>query len=981
MPSRYWKSLNERDRPHDREDHATRLDAEPDGASRRDFLRLAGFSVAGVVASSCSRAPIRHAIPYVAQPDGVVPGRARWYATTCGGCAAGCGLRVKERDGRPIKVEGCPDHPLSAGGVCAVGQAALLSVYDRARFRAPQLRGVASTWAVVDADMRSRLDTIRRGGGGVRVLTSTVHSPSARGAIGRFLDTLPDAAHVEYDEISASAILDAHLVTHGVRALPRHLFERADVIVGVDADFLGPWISPVEFTAGYARRRRQASGPLAWHAQVESRVSLTGGKADLRISMAPDEADALVFDVADIIENGRAGSGAAGMLAERLLAARGRSLVVAGSGDLAMQIRCNRINQALGNYGSTLDLGRPSQQRRGDDRAVARLLQDVRDQRIAALLVSRANPVFDLPGGDVLTTVPLLVSFAERPDETSAAAHVVCPDHSAFEAWGDSEAVAGVASLTQPTVRPLGHTRAFIESLSMWAGAPAPAYELVRRTWRETIFPRQTAVPDFDRFWDATLEAGHAAVSAATTAGAFVPATPNSNRPPAVPDAVHLVLYHKPAMPAGEHSYNPLLHELPDPVTKIVWDNYASIGPGLAAARQITTGDVVRIDTGGQSLELPALVQPGQHDRVVAVALGYGGAMTERFKTIGHHWFQSRPTVGENGRIGANAVRFVRVDDGRRGTTASGVTLTRTGRTHALACTQDHHTLTVPARLAPAGGERWPIVQDIAASDLASSEPGPVESPANLWPEDHPATGHRWGMVIDLHACTGCSACVVGCQIENNVPIAGKDEVRRNREMHWLRLDRYFSEDADGQHMASQPMLCQHCAHAPCETVCPTLATLHSEEGLNQQVYNRCVGTRYCMNNCPYKTRRFNWFEYSRDPGTEHLILNPDVAVRSRGVMEKCTFCVQRIQDAKIEARRLGVPVKDGDVQTACQQSCPAQAITFGDMNDPTSRVAVAARDRRGYTVLEALNVRPSVTYLKVVRQSSVAVAESEHDG
>ncbi len=1011
MPSGYWKSLEEREHPEHPDVEVAEFTSAPGdaGPTRRNFLRLAGFSMAGAIAA-CNRAPVRRAIPYVSQPDGIVPGRALWFATTCGGCAAGCGLLVKARDGRPIKIEGCPDHPLSAGGVCAVGQASLLGLYDSLRFRGPQLRGAAATWAAVDADLRQRLDAIRRAGGAVRILTGTVHSPSVRRAIERFIASVPDAVHVEYDAISASAILDAHQATHGIRALPRYRFDRADVIVGFDADFLGTWISPSEFTAGYTRRRRPEAGPIAWHAQVESRVSITGGKADRRIALAPDEIDALVFDVADLVERGASGTGPAGALAERLLAAKGRSLAVCGRQSLDAQVSCNRINQALGNYGSTLDLDTPSQQRRGDDRAVARLLEDARQGRIAALLVWHANPLLDLPGAEALRRVPLIVSFAERRDDTSDAAHVICPDHHQLESWGDSEPVAGAVGLTQPLVHPLGQTRAFMESLAVLSGESKPAADLLRETWRERVFTRQSAEPDFTRFWDAAVQRGFAVVTP-TTPG-LNPATPGLKAGPTAvradavvgpafrpgvsgafrsgvsgprravaPDALHLVLYHKAAMFAGEHAYNPLLQELPDPITKAVWDNYASIAPALAEKLQLADGDVVRVEAGGRATELPVLVQPGQHERTVAIALGYGSVMTERFKDLGHYWFRSRPTVGDNGRVGVNAAMFLRFDGQVLRTDLPGITLTRTGSTRRLACTQSHHTLTVPARLAPAGGEHRPIVQEIAASALPHVERQPDEQPADLWPADHPATGHRWGMAIDLNACTGCAACIVGCQIENNIPVVGRDEVGRNREMHWLRIDRYYSEDDDGLHVASQPMLCQQCEHAPCETVCPTLATLHSAEGLNQQVYNRCVGTRYCLNNCPYKTRRFNWFQYARDAGTEHLMLNPDVTVRSRGVMEKCTFCVQRIQEAKIEALGRGEPVRDGDIQTACQQSCAAQAIVFGDLNDPNSRVSKAASGARGYKVLEELNVRPAITYLKVVRQGNVAAAESAHHG
>jgi molybdopterin-containing oxidoreductase family iron-sulfur binding subunit len=977
----FWRSLEERAGGDEQAARAGAEFAQPaSAASRRDFLKLAGFGGAAVLAGSCSRAPVRHAVPYLSHPEDTVPGGSTSYATTCGGCAAGCGLLVKVRDGRPLKIEGAPDHPLSAGGVCAVGQSLVLGLYDEQRFRRPLMAGQETTWAAVDREVASRLGSLAAAGRSIRVLTSTVHGPAARAAIDRFIARFPDAAHVEYDSLSASAILDAHAHTHGARVLPRYFFDRADLIVSLDADFLGTWISPSEYTAAYARRRRPGNGPGSWHVQVESRVSLTGGKADRRVVVAQDEIAQLAHDLAAAVDGGSAGGDLARELSERLLRARGRSLVIAGVQDVATQVFCNRINQALGNYGATLDVSAPSRQRQGSDRAVAALLDEARAGTIGALLVWKANPLFDLPGADALRRVPLLVSFAERPDDTSSAAHVVCPDHHALESWGDSEAVAGVVGVHQPVVRALGETRQFIQTLAAWSGDDRPAYDLVRATWRERVFPRQHVAAEFEAFWDASVQSGYAALPVELSPAASAPVSDTfAASPHASATGMGLVLYAKPAILGGEHAYNPFLQELPDPVSKVVWDNYACLSPAAAELADVKSGDVVRVTAGRDSIELPVLIQPGQHDRVVAVALGYGGVATERFKAVGHHWFGSRPTVGPNGRVGTNAASLLRFEQGVLRYERGGVQIEKTGRTHPLACTQDHHTLTMPARLAPAGGERRDIVQEISLADLAADVQEDGTHVADLWPADHEYVGHRWGMSIDLNACTGCGACVVACQVENNVPVVGKDEVRRNREMHWIRIDRYFSEDADGLHLAHQPMMCQHCGHAPCETVCPVVATVHSSEGLNQQVYNRCVGTRYCANNCPYKTRRFNWFEYPRGEGTEHLALNPDVTVRSRGVMEKCTFCVQRIQEAKIDAKQRGEPVRDGDVRTACEQSCPAQAIVFGDVNDPKSRVSQLMRGARTYRVLEELNVQPSVGYLKVVRHGGSA--GGEHHG
>jgi molybdopterin-containing oxidoreductase family iron-sulfur binding subunit len=509
--------------------------------------------------------------------------------------------------------------------------------------------------------------------------------------------------------------------------------------------------------------------------------------------------------------------------------------------------------------------------------------------------------------------------------------------------------------VTQPAIRPLGGTRAVVETLAAWTGRPAKARDLLREQWK-------------DRFdWERAVEDGFAE--------AAPPAAPAprwaGQKPVFAAQAARagrtVALYPAAGMLDGRHAYNPWLHELPDPMTKLTWENCAALSPAAAASLGVTDGDVVRISAGA-AMELPVVVQPGQHDDVVAVALGYGRKASERFRNLGPRWINQRPTVNENGRVGVNASPLLAFEDGLLRYEREGAAIVKTGRRVELALTQTHHTLSVPRQLAPAGGAVRPIVQEVDLAELGKPA-GHGESHEELWPDDHPYRGHRWGMAVDLNACTGCSACVIACQVENNTPVVGKDEVRRRREMHWIRIDRYYSGPPESVRVAHQPMMCQQCDHAPCETVCPTLATVHSDEGLNQQVYNRCVGTRYCANNCPYKTRRFNWFDYPRVDRMANLVLNPDVTVRSRGVMEKCTFCVQRIQEAKIEAKRLGVPLKDGDIRLACEQACPAGAIVFGDLNDRSSRVARLAHDAREYRVLEELNVGPAVHYLKIVRK------------
>lgn len=1007
---RYWKSLKERNAASDV--LRVRPDEFPEGGPRqfrrRDFLKATGFTLGVAFATGCSRAPVQRAIPLLSQPEEMVPGRSLFYASTCAGCSAGCGLLAKVRDGRPIKLEGNPEHPVSRGGLCATGQASILGLYDSQRLQHPLKDGKKSSWVDVDLEIQTELSNIRSDRGAVRFLSGTITSPTTRAAIQEFLGGFPDARHVVYDPLSNSALLDAHEQTHGVRVLPRFHFDKAEVIVSFDADFLGMWISPVEYTADYRGGRDLEAKHVSYHVQFEPRMSVTGSKADRRLAVAPGEMGLLLTHLAQRVAR-RVGSPLSSPelehcpvdsvfldeLADRLCRARGRSLILCGPNDLHQQLLGNYLNHLLGNYGSTLDVENPSRQGEGSDRDLEGLVGELRNGKVRALVIYGVNPAFDLPGGDglagALQKVPLLVSFAQRVDETAALARYVLPEPHYLESWSDTEAVSGVVSISQPTVHPLGDTRTLAETIATWNGKPKPPYDILREHWKTAIFPRQRKESNFDTFWDCTVHDGFAEVQplsikprefSAQAVRPFLKAQHPEK------ETFALVLYPTLAMLDGRNAYNPWLHELPDPITKVTWDNYASISPAAAQRFGVVDGDVVRLESGGQVFDLPACIQPGQQDQIIAVALGYGSRLSARFAKVGPQWIDAVVSVGDSGIVGVNAAPLMRLNDGVLNYDSAQIKVSRTGRQRELASTQTHNTLTVPKKLTPPGSGPRPVVQETTLGAYLKDPHTGVEDheeKEDLWPTDHPYTGPRWGMVIDQNACTGCSSCVIACQVENNIPVVGRDEIRRNREMHWLRVDRYYSETDSGQiEVAYEPLMCQQCENAPCETVCPVLATVHSEDGLNQQVYNRCIGTRYCANNCPYKARRFNWFNYAHDDQLQNLVLNPDVAVRSRGVMEKCTFCVQRIQEAKIEAKRRGEKVSDGTVQTACQQSCPAQAIYFGDLNDPNSQVSKMMANPRRYRVLEELNVRPSVGYLTIVRnrpQQEQEESKDEHHG
>jgi molybdopterin-containing oxidoreductase family iron-sulfur binding subunit len=991
------------------------------GVNRRSFLEAAGFATSLAALGGCQRAPPTVVPALANETDNVRPGRARSFATTCGGCAAGCGMLATVRDGRPLKLEGMPEHPLSRGGLCAVGQAQVMELYDKERLGGPLVAGKAATWSEVDARIAAELEKIAQSGGGVRVVTAPSSSPSLRRAIAEFLKGFADGRHVEVDPVSVSAILDAHAQTHGARRLPRYRFDKADVIVSFEADFLGTWISPVEFAAGWKAGRtlphreaahehgsdaahantehalakaEPANPEMSHHVQFESRMTLTGSNADVRHRLHPGEMGLLLSHLLHRVAHlaGKNGSpaplaassipaAALDALAARLWESRGKALVVCGANDVPTQTLVNHLNHLLDAYGNTLDLDRPSQQLRGDDRQTATLVEELAAGKAAGLFVADVDLVHDLPGGatiaKALSRVPLVVSLSSRIDDTAALARFVCPDPHPLASWGDSEPVAGLFSLRQPMMQPIGNARTAIESFGTWSGTAGTALSLVRATWKDIVFPRQTKQSDFARFWDRAVHDGFVEVDAGVEKAVYRGFNPQHVAATAPVEGLAVVLHPQIAIPGGRHAHNPWLQELPDPITKITWDNCVTLSPKRARELGVADNDIVSLETDdGVALELPAFIQPGQHDDVAAIALGYGVRGTNRFARVGPQWLEGRSTVGENGLVGVNAAPLLRFADGVLRYVRDNVQIAKTGRRHVLATTQLHDHIEVPANVAPPGSGPRDIVQETTldeyrANPTAGAPRAHHAVEGDLWPDDHSYDGRRWGMAIDLNACSGCSACLIACQAENNVPVVGRDEVARHREMHWIRIDRYYAGDDDDPTVVHQPMMCQHCANAPCETVCPVLATVHSSEGLNQQVYNRCVGTRYCANNCPYKVRRFNWFDYVHDDALANLALNPDVTVRMRGIMEKCSLCVQRIQEGKIEARRVGIPLADGAVRTACQQSCPTNAIVFGDLNDADSQVARAMRDARRYAMLEELNVRPSIGYLRKVRNAT----------
>jgi molybdopterin-containing oxidoreductase family iron-sulfur binding subunit len=946
------------------------------GVSRRTFLEVLGYSSAALALSGC-RAPQQKIIPYLRQPLEFTPGVSSWFASVCGGCSASCGVLVKVRDGRPIKLEGNPDHPLSSGGLCALAHGMVFGLYDPERLRQPLISSRPASWEQIDREITQKLAEIKQSGGKVRVLTGPITGPTSLETIQKFLTQFSDAKHITYQPVSTDAIRQAHLRSHGTNAIPSYRFDKARLVVSFSADFLGTWISPVQFTRGYAKARSLQNGEreMLRHVHFESRMSLTGSNADTRIKVSPtEEIQALLYlaklvatlDGTDVASSLPVAQQLATLEPERLnqkardtveriakdlMQHHGNGLIVSGSGDPDVQYLVNFINYAAGSYGNTVDLAASSANNLSSDQDMVELVRQMNAGEIAVLIVSGVNPAYDYFDSQAfsngLQKVSLKVSLNSTLDETSSLADHVCPQSHFLEAWDDVEPVRGTFSVNQPTIAPLFQTRAFQESLLRWSGDGRSFYDVLRQSWRERLFPQQKQYSNFDEFWDQTLQKGvFNAESARTETPAFKPNGLNN----AITRLVSLsnetagglgvALYQKVSIRDGQYANNPWLQELPDPITKITWDNYASVSPGYAETASLEEGRIVRVSKGPAWIELPVHIEPGQHDDVVAIALGYG-----------------RTKAGKAGdKVGANAYPFVAFTDGTLRYHTAGIKLEKTASKIEFAQSQSKDSM-----------EDRPLVRELALAEYAKGKGETEEEYGSLWsPHDYPE--HKWGLAVDLSACVGCSACVVSCQAENNVPVVGKDEVRRRREMHWIRIDRYFEGDRDDPKVFFQPVMCQQCDNASCESVCPVLATVHSSEGLNMQVYNRCVGTRYCENNCPYKVRRFNWFEYSHSDPIANLALNPDVTVRSRGVMEKCTFCVQRIEEVKIRARNEGRAIKDNEIQPACQQSCPANAIIFGDLTDLKSRVAQLKKSGRNYTLLDELNLRPALSYLAKVR-------------
>jgi len=994
--------------------------------NRRDFLKYLGFGLgAATVAASCE-IPVKRAIPYVVKPDEIVPGVASYYASSFVRGGDFSSILVKTREGRPIKIEGNSLSPVSHGGTSARAQAAVLDLYNVNRISKPSM-----PWAELDQEIMKALASSKN----IRLVGNTNMSPTAKKAMGEFLAAYPAAKAVNYDAVSASGILEANDASFGMATIPSYHFDKADFIISFGADFLGTWISSEEFQYGYVKNRKvdpKAETPtMSHHTQIESYMSLTGSNADNRIMVRPSEQGSAIKAFYNALKGSSMGSDlnekartALEKLAAKVKAASGKVLVVSGSNNVAEQVVVNAINEMLGSYGSTITFDRASNQRQGIDKNILDLVAEMKSGKVDAMIVMDANPAYDLPEASdfaaAMSKVKTSVFMSSVPNETGALCNYTAPTPHFLEAWGDVEPKKGMFSIVQPTISPLFDTRQGEESLLVWASSAnldqtsdQPYYEYLKANWEASMFPMQNNFMSFQSFWDKTLHDGVFTAKASEPAinmVADVNAYLNKISKPG--QGEEIVLFETIAMGAGEYADNPWLQELPDPVSRTTWGNYFGIpvswegGNSMVTYKDLNQGeykgnaDIVEVSANGIAQNITCIASFGLATDTFSAALGAG-----------------RSVVGFAGKnVGTNSMSWLTRDkDGNvQYFNALDAEPKKTDLVDTeFPCVQYHHTfgitgqedgkeINVDEKTLMTIGEGFQggltdrsiiyqanlsEVNDLKAKIAEKRDFAKHLNDATLYPyeeynEKYYSQGHHWGMAIDLNACLGCGACQVACVAENNVPVVGKEEVSRHHEMTWLRIDRYFFGDHENPNTVYQPMMCQHCDNAPCENVCPVGATNHSSEGLNQMTYNRCIGTRYCANNCPFKVRRLNWYDYTTADlfggnevsvngeeipfGADNLtrmVLNPDVTVRSRGVIEKCSFCVQRIQEGKLTAKKEGRALREGDVKPACQTACVTGAITFGDFNNEDGALAKALDSELNYLVLEETNVQSSVHY------------------
>ncbi len=965
---------------------------ESSSTSRRDFLKYVGFTTAAASLAACE-GPVIKTIPYVIKPNDIIPGVADYYATTIADGFDFANVLVKVRDGRPIKIN--PNkEATSNNGTNARVQSSVLSLYDNNRLKSALNNNKAIDYTSFDKEIISKLNQAKESEQKIVFLTGTMASPSTDKLLAEFKENYPTTEHIVYDAVSESAALDAFETMYGTRTLPNYDFAKADVIVSVGADFLGDWQGG-GYESSYVVNKVPTDGKMLKHIQFETNMSLTGANADNRFALKPSEQKFALINLYNAITGNNLSSKATPhdvaikKAASQLKSANGRAVVVTGIQDVNAQLIALAINNAL--QSQVMDVVNTKNTRKGNDTKVAQLITDMKSGKVGALIINQANPLYTL--ADVkgfvegMKKVKLTVTFSMTPNETTKGTQFINATPHMLESWGDVSIQKGQVSLIQPTISKLFDTRQFQEALLAWNGNTTSYYNYLKDSSTTMLNGKS---------WNKALHNGTYSVAIAETKN-----TINSIDLSVVASALaktktnklELALYTKVGLGDGQQANNPWLQELPDPITRTSWDNYLLVSRADAEAMSLKNwtvdngamnGDLVDVTVKGITIKnVPVYIQPGQAKGSVALAFGYGRTegMQEEMMT-GVNAYPLTDKVGSN------------------------VNITKVVGEHMFACVQLQHTMM----------GRDEITNETSLYDFINKEkqeynPSPKFSldhqevsseEADLWSNFDDTIGTHFNLSIDLATCTGCASCVIACHAENNVPVVGKREIRLSRDMHWLRIDRYYTSDMtkekgkeegiygsgdyfeaqthpeDNPEVSFQPVMCQHCAHAPCETVCPVAATSHGRQGQNHMAYNRCVGTRYCANNCPYRVRRFNWFQYAQNSEFNfnmnndlgRMVLNPDVVVRSRGVMEKCSLCIQMTQATILEAKKEGRPVDTGEFETACTNACSTGAMSFGDVNNPDEKVAKLQEDNRTFRLLEFVGTKPNVMYQIKVRNS-----------
>ncbi len=990
----YWKSLEELYYPE--KNSETKLDEFKDITgvpnpedmpviSRRRFFALIS-SLAAVSLTGCTDYFDKgEIVPYNKKPEELTPGVPLYYASTCAACDQCCGILIKTREGRPIKVDGNPEHPINKGKICAKGQASILNLYDPYRLREPQYvhsdgRIESISWEQTDSEIVRKLRDAVNNKKEIAFIIKPIYSPTAKKVLDEFKELYPTTKFYCYSSTKSISRTAAWQKCYSSEEIPVILWENAKIIVALEADILGIEGMSVEQIRKFATRRSiLKSGEFNRLYSIEGTVTLTGANADARIPLNPKlQLDFVNLLIGEIRSNNNSLSVAFQKFAEQnsisiktlqklitdLRSHKGEAIVYAGDNlDEDVHIAVNYLNELLGNtalYSSNQKIVTFTPLSPVEE--FLSLIEKMKNGNIGALIHFNCNPVYQLPKElnykEALRFVPFVVTLTESFNETSKYSTVVLPVNHDFESWGDFQVRTGILSLQQPVITPLYNTRqkeAVILSWVKGAYSNDLYHKYLMERWKDEMYTSIKPSVDFKKFWFSALHDGIVELRKKIYTKRQFNINVYQPKQSSVPKEFTIGIFESYYLSDGTFANNGWLQELPHPISKVVWDNYAAISPKTAEKLGLTNNDVVEITLPHGSVQMPVFIQPGQADYYISLSLGYGRTSAG---PVG-----SEVGVNIQSLISKTSINYCKIYDGSK--------VAKTGLQYRLVSTQEHHSLR-DVFLKDLHLKRH-IIQEGTLEDFKKNPEflQKHKTEQKSITKEIQYTGVKWAMAIDLNKCVGCSACVASCSVENNIPVVGKEQVERGREMHWIRIDRYYSGSEDNPSVRFQPMLCQHCDNAPCENVCPVNATNHSPDGLNQMVYNRCVGTRYCSNNCPYKVRRFNFFNwrdyladgyYRQQP--MQLLYNPEVTIRSRGVIEKCTFCVQRIMEARQRATEQGRQVNGTDVKTACQEACPADAIVFGDMNDSDSEVTLYRNHPLGYFVLEELNVKPNVTYV-----------------